>query len=281
MPVRGGRPPLGAADAPAVAARGPGARRRRGLLPRAPRPLAGLRGLRDRSGHLGAARARPRAPGVSLSRVRAPATAGDDRGRLHRGERPLEADRGLPAAGLHGVPEPGGVRRRRDHDRDAGRRLDRRPPRRDRGDPALLLPRGRGPGAGRPHRLRIALLDVDGARRDRAAARRADLGAPPRRPLRARARPPHDPRPLAADALGVRADPAAARRARPRLLHAHDRGGDRDDPDHGRAGRRDRPRRRRDPARQLRHRRASSCSGASGSSAGASASGSTAGCCGG
>ena len=50
---------------------------------------------------------------------RLPAAAGDHRGRLHRLERDLEADRGRAAAALHAIPRAGGLRR--------GRGADRRP----------------------------------------------------------------------------------------------------------------------------------------------------------
>ena len=52
---------------------------------------------------------------------------------------------------------------------DAGRGVDRRPARGDRGDPALLLPRRREPGRGRANRVRVAVLDDDGRGADRAA----------------------------------------------------------------------------------------------------------------
>ena len=55
------------------------------------------------------------------------------------------------------------------------RDVDRDPPRRDRGADALLLPRRRGPRAGRQDRLRLALLDDHHRRADRASVRRADL----------------------------------------------------------------------------------------------------------
>ena len=86
----------------------------------------GYTGLHDRPGDLGAARARrcprevaPRAaveaPDGASARgarhhlalsVRLPAPPGDDGRRVHGLERPLEADRGLPAAGLHGALSP-------------------------------------------------------------------------------------------------------------------------------------------------------------------------------
>ena len=56
-----------------------------------------------------------RDPGVGSRRVGIPAPPGDDRRRLHGGERPLEADRGRAAAALHALPDPGRLRRRRGH----------------------------------------------------------------------------------------------------------------------------------------------------------------------
>ena len=164
--------------------RGPG----RSLRARAPSAPASsrscrqlrLHGLRDRPGDLGAARARCRAALAVRPRldrddllvdVRVPAPAGDDGRRVHGLERALEADRGLPAADLHGAPDPGRLRRRRGDARLGDRREHRRPPRADRGPAALLLPARRSArllrfasGGGRVSEGRASSARVRGGR---------------------------------------------------------------------------------------------------------------------
>ena len=203
----------------------------------------------------------PRRP-IGFSRVRIPAPPGDDRRRLHRGERRLEADRGRAAAALHALPDPGRLRRRRGDVRRGRRRQHRRPLRHDRGAAALLLQGRRGPGAGRRHLLRGALLALHGGGADRPALRRADLRSAARRPGRRTQRPggrrtraDRDRRPLGADDDGVPAHPVPARGARPRLLRDDDpqrAGGDRADRRARRRRGRGRPRA---ADRQLRERR--------------------------
>ena len=157
--------------------------RRPGSLHRPPRPHDGLRGLLRGPDRVGAAGGGGVADGgargprrhVVSGRVGLPPPPRDDRRRLHRGEHPLEADRGRAAAALHALPDPGRLRRRRGDVR--GRRLGqhRRPLRDDRGAAALLLQGRRGPGAGRLHLLRGALLARHRGGAARAALRRADL----------------------------------------------------------------------------------------------------------
>ena len=72
-----------------------------------------------------AARPGPRRDVVSR-RVGIPAPPRDDRRRLHRGEHPLEADRGRAAAALHALPDPRRLRRRRGDVRRGGRGQHRR-----------------------------------------------------------------------------------------------------------------------------------------------------------
>ena len=126
---------------------------------------------------------------VGSDRVRIPAPPGDDRRRLHGGERRLEADRGRAAAALHPLPDPDRLRRRRGHVRGGRLGQHRRPLRHDRGAAALLLQGRRGPGAGRRHLLRGALLALDGGGADRPALRPADLRSAARRPERRTQRP--------------------------------------------------------------------------------------------
>ena len=117
--------------------------------------------------------ARPRYRGD----VRVPAPPRDHGRRVHGLERALEADRGLPAAGLHRLPDAGRLRRRRG---DAGlgdRGQHRRPPRPDRGAAALLLPRRRAPRSGS----------------SRPASRRSS-GRRPRRPRSGSRSPSRSPR---------------------------------------------------------------------------------------
>ena len=113
LPGPAGRDGRGRCSGPGCVSSAGQGRGRRGRR-RADRAQPRLRGLPDRPGDLGAAR-----PGRGVRRLRRPdgerasrrqadelpAAAGDDGRGLHGLERRLEADRGLPAADLHGVPD--------------------------------------------------------------------------------------------------------------------------------------------------------------------------------